>query len=225
MPRTKLMNPSALTLLAGVPCRQVSMIPPAPSMRAKATTREDASGACDFAARDALLLQRAADGDHEAAMGELYDRYARQLYGYGLRTLRDPGLAEEVVQETFLRLWRMAERFDTHRGTVRSLLFTIARNTAIDVQRRKPRHEHVELDDPPTDGDAFEALVTQLTVREAVDALAHEFRQVLELTYDQALSQAQIAAHLDVPVGTVKSRTHYAMHALRTQLQLRGIDG
>ena len=190
-----------------------------------ASQQSTADPAADVDARDARLLRRASEGDHEAAMGELYDRYGRRLYGYGLRALRDPGLAEELVQETLVRLWRGAGRFDARKGTVRGLLFTIARNAAIDLHRRKPKHERTELGDPVADGDAFESLVTSLTVRDAVDALTDDFREVLELTYDHALSQAQIAERLDIPIGTVKSRTYYAMNALKTQLQTRGIHG
>lgn len=176
-------------------------------------------------AHEARLLQRAANGDHDAAMGELYDSYGRRLYGYGLRALGDPGLAEDLVQETFVRLWRAAGRFDAGRGTVRGYLFTIARNAAIDLHRRRPKHERAELGDPPAEGDAFEALATRLAVRDAVEALPDDFREVLELSYDQELSQAQIAERLEVPVGTVKSRTFYALRALKTQLKLRGVHG
>lgn len=176
-------------------------------------------------AHEARLLQRAANGDHDAAMGELYDRYGRRLYGYGLRALSDPGLAEDLVQETFVRLWRAAGRFDAGRGTVRAYLFTIARNAAIDLHRRRPKHERAELGDPPAEGNAFEALVTRLAVRDAVEALPDDFREVLELSYDQELSHAQIAERLEMPVGTVKSRTFYAMRALKTQLTLRGVHG
>lgn len=172
---------------------------------------------------EARLLLRAADGDRDGAMAELYDRYARRLYGYGLKLLRDPGLAEELVQESFVRLWRSAGRFDPARGTVSRYLFTIARNTAVDLHRRRPKHEREELREHAAAGDAFEELVTSLTVRDALDALQPAFREVLELTYDQALSQAQIAAALEVPVGTVKSRTYYAMRALRTELVQRGV--
>ncbi len=174
---------------------------------------------------EAGLLRRAANGDHDAAMGELYDRYERRLYGFGLRALGDPGLAEDLVQETFLRLWRSAARFDSDRGTVRAYLFTIARNTAIDLHRRRPKHERAECADPPADGDAFEALVTRLAVRDAVEALPDDHREVLELSYDHALSQAQIAERLGIPVGTVKSRTFYALSALKTHLRIRGVHG
>lgn len=172
---------------------------------------------------EARLVSRAATGDHDRAMGELYDRYARRLYGYGLKLLRDPTLAEELVQETFVRLWRAAGRFDPERGTVSRYVFTIARNTAVDLHRRRPRGQQQELGELAADGDAFDQLVTSLTVRDALESLQPAFREILELTYDQALSQAQIAETLAVPVGTVKSRTYYAMRALRQELVQRDI--
>lgn len=124
-----------------------------------------------------------------------------------------------------MRLWRAAGRFDADKGTVRSFLFAIVRNTAVDLHRRRPKHERAESGDPAVEGDAFDALVTSLTVRDAVEALPEGFREVIELTYDHELPQAQIAARLDLPVGTVKSRTFYALRALRTELGLRGIHG
>ncbi len=157
-------------------------------------------------------------------MGELYDRYARRLYGYGMRLLQnDASLAEEMVQETFVRVWRSAGRYDPARGSVSRFVFAIARNTAIDLHRRKPRGQHTELGELAAEGDAFERLVTSLTVRDALQALQPAFREVLELTYDQALSQSQIAETLEVPIGTVKSRTYYAMRALRAELVQRGV--
>lgn len=173
---------------------------------------------------EARLLRRAADGDRDRAIGELYDRYAQRLYGYGLRLLQNDGsLAEEMVQETFVRLWRSASRFDASRGTVSRYVFTIARNTAVDLHRRKPRGQREELGELAAEGDAFDRLVTSLTVRDALQALAPSFREVLELTYDQALTQRQIADRLEIPVGTVKSRTYHAMRALRGELVERGI--
>lgn len=172
---------------------------------------------------EARLMQRAAGGDCDAAIGALYDRYARRLYGYGLRLLQDVSLAEEMVQETFVRLWRSAARFDAQKGSVSRYVFTIARNTAIDLHRRKPRSERTELGDLAQEGDAFEQLLTSLTVRDALHSLQPAFREILELAYDQALSHREIAAALGVPVGTVKSRTHYAMRALRAELVDRGV--
>jgi len=82
---------------------------------------------------DAKLIARVAAGDLGHPLEELYDRYAARLHGLGLRLLGDPGLAEELVQETFVRLWQSADRYDPKRGSVPSFVFTIARRLAIDL--------------------------------------------------------------------------------------------
>ena len=87
-------------------------------------------------AEEALLLRRVADGDHGEPLVALYHRYASRLYGLGLRLMGDAGMAEELVQETFLRLWRSARRYDAERGSVRTFLFAIARRVAVDLLRR-----------------------------------------------------------------------------------------
>jgi RNA polymerase sigma-70 factor, ECF subfamily len=85
---------------------------------------------------ETLLLGRVAAGDHGRPLVQLYDLYSARLYGLGLRLLGDRGMAEELVQETFLRLWRSAARFDPERGSVRTFVFTIARRVAVDLIRR-----------------------------------------------------------------------------------------
>jgi RNA polymerase sigma-70 factor, ECF subfamily len=85
------------------------------------------------AAADAKLLALVAAGDAGVPLRRLYARYERRLYGFGLHLLGEPVLAEELVQETWVRLWQSAPRFDPARGTVRSLLFTIARRVAADL--------------------------------------------------------------------------------------------
>src|SRR5689334_325351 len=87
-------------------------------------------------AQDAQLVARIASGDSQDAVAELYDRYEKRLYGFGMRLLGDQGLAEELVQETFVRLWRSAASFDASKGSVATLLFTIARRLAVDLWRR-----------------------------------------------------------------------------------------
>ena len=88
---------------------------------------------------EAALLARVAAGDRGRPLEELYRRYEARLYGLGLRLLSDQGLAEELVQETFVRLWQQARRFDPARGSVGSFLFAIARRLAVDLWRRHPR--------------------------------------------------------------------------------------
>jgi RNA polymerase sigma-70 factor, ECF subfamily len=175
---------------------------------------------------EAELLGLVAAGDHGAPLRRLYSRYERRLYGFGLRLLGDPGLAEELVQETWLRVWRSAGRFDPARGTARTFLFTIARRVAIDLWRRpSSRALGAEVED----ADAVEAradeVLLAVTVRDAMESLSPAHREVLELVYDQDMRLTDIAERLDVPLGTVKTRAHHALRGLRRALEERGWDG
>jgi RNA polymerase sigma-70 factor, ECF subfamily len=174
---------------------------------------------------EAILLGRVAAGDHGKPLADLYDRYASGLYGLGMRLLGDSGMAEDLVQETFVRLWRSAPRFDPERGSVRTFTFTIARRAAVDLLRRSASRPL-----PTTDGDAdeaiedaFDALVLGLDVREALGSLAPKHREVLELILDEDLGRAEIAERLGIPVGTVKTRIFYGLKALRLELEERGL--
>lgn len=115
----------------------------------------------------------------DAAVLELYDRYGGRLYGIGLRLLGNRRLAEELVQETFIRLWRSAPRFDVERGSLSTFVFTIARRAAVDMTRRVSSRPLIELSEHdlerPTaggSGEEFEHVVRSLEVREALDELA-----------------------------------------------------
>lgn len=171
---------------------------------------------------EAQWLGRIAAGDTGAPLRRLYCRYERRLYGFGVRLLGDPGLAEELVQETWLRLWRSAGRYDPERGTVRTFLYTIARRVAVDLWRRPSSRAHGA--EPPEPGVASRAdeVLLAVTVRDAMTALSPAHRQVLELVYDEDLKLAQVADRLDVPVGTVKTRVHHALRRLRAALEDRG---
>ncbi len=177
------------------------------------------------------MLQLAA-GDREDAVGALYDRYAPRLYGVGLRLLRDRGLAEELVQETFVRIWRSSGRFDPTRGSAAAFVFTIARRAAVDLHRRPSSRPLAELDERELAGgeglapaDEFEQVVLGLELREALAALSEEQRTVLELHYREDMTQRQIAERLALPLGTVKSRTLYGLRALKLELAGRGSGG
>ena len=172
------------------------------------------------------LLGRLAAGDHGHPLEELYRLYSARLYGLGLRLLPDRGMAEELVQETFLRLWRSAERFDPERGSVRTFVFTIARRVAVDLLRR-PASRPLATAEPHEsaipDGEAFDALLLRLDVRDALDALSPKHREVLEMMLDEDLGRSEIAMRLSIPVGTVKTRVFYGLRALRLELEERGI--
>ena len=178
-------------------------------------------------ADDAGLLAAVAGGDRNAPLSELYRRYGPRLYGLGLRLLGDASLAEELVQETFVRLWRNASRYDPERSGVGTYVFTLARSVAVDLWRRpssRPFAPEPE-GDVLVQGDAVDRVVAELTVRDGLDSLSAAHREVLELAYRKGLTQAEIAAELAIPLGTVKTRTYHALRALRGALDERGLRG
>jgi RNA polymerase sigma-70 factor (ECF subfamily) len=178
---------------------------------------------------DAALLYRVAAGDKRVALEELYRRYAHRVFEFGLRLLGDRGLAEELVQESFLRLWRTADRFDGSRGSVAAYLFMLARSLAGDLCRRPSSRsfqpECAEGGEVPAARNATDPMLTRLVVDRALDSLSPAHREVLVLSYQGDLSQAAIAEILVIPLGTVKTRTYYALRALKLALAERGVHG
>jgi RNA polymerase sigma-70 factor, ECF subfamily len=172
---------------------------------------------------DADLVAQIAAGDIGVPMAELYRRYAGRLYRYGLQALGDTGLAEEMVQECFVRLWRNAGQFDAARGSVAAYLVVIGRSVAADVRKRPSSRPLEQLEETllPPQLDSVDEILSGLMVREAVDSLSPAHRQVLMLA-EAGLTQSQIAARLDVPLGTVKTRTFHALRGLRAALAQKG---
>jgi RNA polymerase sigma-70 factor, ECF subfamily len=174
---------------------------------------------------DEALLAAIAAGDREGPLRELYRRYSGRIHGLGLQLLSNPGLAEELVQESFVRIWRNADRYDPARGSPASFIFTIARRLAVDLWRRpSSRPNDTEPPDMATD-DQIDRLVVDLGVREALETLSDAHRQVLELSYRDQLKQLEIAERLGIPLGTVKTRSHHALRNLRAALEQRDIRG
>jgi RNA polymerase sigma-70 factor, ECF subfamily len=171
-------------------------------------------------------MSRVAGGDADA-LGELYDRYGRVVFGVIYRMLGSPESAEEVVQNTFHSVWRQADAYRPERGSVRTWLLAIARNAAIDWRRSKANRteresvidESLVLVDELRVEDRVIANLRAERVRAAVASLPLEQREVLSLTFWMGLSQTEIAQRTGAPLGTVKSRVRLGMARLREWLE------
>lgn len=166
-----------------------------------------------MAAREAELLR------------VLHDQHARALWAYVVRlTNGDGARAEDVVQETLLRAWRHPQVLDQSRGSARAWLFTVARRIVIDEWRSRSTHLELVTADPPDKPvvDATDQAVDAMVVTAALSKLSPDHRAVLLECFQRGASVAQAAETLGVPPGTIKSRTHYALRALRVALQEMG---
>jgi RNA polymerase sigma-70 factor (ECF subfamily) len=167
------------------------------------------------------------------ALEQLYDRYSTLVFSVSLRVLRDPQLAEDVVQEVFLRLWRQPASFDPGRGRFISWLMSVTRNRALDELRRVSRRNRSEdqeedeanpldsvatsdrMDDPAMGAELREQ---REAVRTAMTRLPPEQRRAIELAYFSGLTQAEISDLTGDPLGTVKTRIRLGMRKLRDAL-------
>lgn len=179
-------------------------------------------------AHDAELIQRVRQRD-DRAFRALFDRHAPTAHALALRIVRQRQLAEDIVQETFLALWRSPEAYDERRGSVRSWLLGTLHHRAVDVVRREEaqrrRHDRALAGLDPSAPDHAEEVVLELArdserraVRAALETLPPEQRAVLEWMYFDGLTQREIAERERLPLGTVKSRTLLGMRRLRAAL-------
>ena len=173
-----------------------------------------------------LIAQIAARNDDDAAR-RLYRKYRMELFRFGVHVLHDQGLAEEMVQETFIRFCQRARTYDASRGPVRGWLFTMAKSAAIDIARRPSSRPFLPVEDfqLPPQYDTVDQALTVFTVDQALDKLPSIYAEVMRLVRD-GFTQSEIAGRLGIPVGTVKSRTAKAAGTLRAELaSMRGGDG
>ena len=183
----------------------------------------------DAGPSDEELMTGLAERD-VGALETLYDRYATFIFSVALRILSDRGLAEDIVQEVFLQLWRRPTSYDAAHGRFVSWLASVARNRSIDELRRRARRMRIEepgedvaealasadrTSDPEREAELGEE---RAAVRAAMQALPPEQRRVLQLAYFGGLTQTEIARHTGSPLGTVKTRMRLGMQKLRLLL-------
>ena len=154
----------------------------------------------------------------------LHDEHAGALWSYVLRLTGDRGRAEDIVQETLLRAWRHPDVLDQTKGSPRAWLFTVARRIVIDDWRASRHRPELVTAQPPEQpvADLSERAVDTAVISAALRTLSREHREVLLECYYRGASVSDAAARLGVPAGTIKSRTHYALRALRTSLDQMG---
>lgn len=169
---------------------------------------------------DSRLIERVGHGDRDA-FEQLYRRFARPVLAMAMRQLGDNGRAEDAAQETFAAVWRSAKSYKAERGTASAWLYAVARHAIIDRARQR-REPAAEVPDEASDaaGPDQRAGESWLAwrVHSALEGLPERERVVIELAYWSGLSQAEIASYLDVPLGTVKTRTRTGLARLSGML-------
>jgi RNA polymerase sigma-70 factor, ECF subfamily len=156
-------------------------------------------------------------------LGAAYAAHGGELYGFAMRALGDEGLAEDAVQEAFVRAWRSRSRFDPALGSPRTWLFAITRNVIADLGRARARLPLPTSEpEPPATEKSLDELLLGWQMEEALRRIGKIHRQVLVETQLRGRGSAELAAELGIPVGTVKSRVYYGLRALRNVLEEMG---
>ena len=160
----------------------------------------------------AAIISGVAAGER-AALRQLYDRFGARLYGIAYRILRDSALAEDAIQEAFVKIWRNADKFDSARGSALGWVVIIVRRAAFDLRPRDPVGEPVDIpaEQPETD-------MLHPGLARALDALPEMHRKALLLMYVYGLTHAELSAAMGAPLGTVKSWVRRGAAALKESL-------
>jgi len=172
------------------------------------------------------LLARIAKERDDAAFRELFETYAGRIRSFMLRMGADPGVADELTQETLFAVWRKADQYSADKGAAATWIFTIARNLRIDKLRRETPWQElpdevaaaIPSEEVPVD-EAIASAELQERVRRVLAELSREQREVVTLAYIDGLSHGQIAERLSLPLGTVKSRMRLAYQKVRAALE------
>lgn len=181
-------------------------------------------------ATDEALVTAIARSADRTAFRELFQRYAGRIKGFLMKGGARGDQAEEIAQDVMVTIWRKAASFDPDKAGAATWIFTIARNRRIDVIRRERRPEPdpedplYKPDDPMTPQQALAGQERDRRVREALDDLSDEQRQIVRMSFFIGLSHGEIAQKLEIPLGTVKSRTRLAFARLRSALGVEFSD-
>jgi RNA polymerase sigma-70 factor (ECF subfamily) len=182
---------------------------------------------------DGTLIGRLQQRDSQA-MVDLYDRYGKLIYSVILRAVRNPSTAEDLTQETFLKVWNRIHTFNDEKGNLEGWLVTIARNRALDYLRSlqtSPTSAATNLEDLERAGyfctkeTQAELLGKQKALKEALGSLPQDQRQVIELTHFEGMTQTEIAARLGKPLGTIKGMARGALKKLRNAMMPESLTG
>jgi RNA polymerase sigma-70 factor, ECF subfamily len=181
---------------------------------------------------DEQLMTNLAGPGVEVALSKLYDRYSRTVFGVGLKILSDRSMAEELVQEVFLKVWRSSRTFDSARGSFSTWLYRVTRSVALDLYRKRGRRVrpvsdgqlHVAAERDPSAGpqEIVDESWLSWRVSRALEVLDAPHREVIDLAYFGGLTQREISERTGVPLGTVKTRTASAYKSLRKELAVQG---
>jgi RNA polymerase sigma-70 factor (ECF subfamily) len=183
---------------------------------------------------DQELVARVTTGD-SSALDEIYLRHSRPVYSLVLHIVRDPGIAEDVTQEVFLKLWRQSESYNPARGALGSWLLSVAHNRAIDLMRRRRLREEYQLPDTQDVGDLVAdrvmdpgdaAGIAELaaTMRRVLLEIPDLQRQAIEMAFFQGKTHVEISEELGEPLGTAKTRIRLGMRKLRVLLEAEGVE-
>lgn len=177
-------------------------------------------------------MQRVGDLSGDTGLREAYAAHGPEIYRFAFRGLGDSGLAQDAVQETFLRAWQSAHHYDPSLASLRVWLFAIARNVMIDLHRRRSKASYAQVANDETDltarlapvVDASEGVLDRAVVADALDRLSPAHREVIVETYLRGRSYEELAVECGVSPGTLRSRMFYALKALRSTMDKMGVS-
>ncbi len=156
-----------------------------------------------------------------AAYNWLYDHYSAALYGVILRIVRTEEVAQDILQESFVKIWRKIDRYDATKGRLFTWMLNVARNTAIDALRAQKNQKIQEINPnvrSMQDEDQLPHRFDHLGIETSLDQLEPKYRELIDLIYFQGHTQSEAAEALGIPLGTVKTRVRTALSLLRQKL-------